>query len=134
MIRGTTAKFKFQLPYDFSELSAAKVKFWQPGNEGTVSHPLPIEKMLSACCCGDNSKELCVTLNQEETLRFSDALKAKVQLRAKLPDDTVFASPQQIITVHPLCEDCVIGEWNDPAGGNADIILDGGVLDPQVGE
>ena len=46
MVRGTTARFKFTLPYMKSELQWVTIKFWQPGNVGTTRAPLPIIKEL----------------------------------------------------------------------------------------
>ena len=39
MIRGTTAQFKFKLPYAKNELQWITMKFWQPGNDGTTEAP-----------------------------------------------------------------------------------------------
>lgn len=125
MIRGTTAQFKFSLPCEKKQLLWANIQFWQPGN---TSDMLPINKTLDHCSSTENPDELCVNLTSEETLRFSDKLKAKVQLRAYCPDtDSVFASRQQSITVYPIHDQIVKPE--DPILPPADdegwIILDG---------
>jgi hypothetical protein len=73
MIRGTTAQFKFKLPYTKEELAWATIKFWQSRNTNPL---LPITKKLEHCDAPDDSKELCVSLTAEETARFSDKYKA----------------------------------------------------------
>ena len=123
MIRGTTAQFKFKLPYALNELQWVTMQFWQPGNNGTENAPLPIVKQKTDLS-GD-SKELIVPLTSEETLRFTDKKKARVQLRAQHTNGTVFASHQEIVTVYPLIDDLVHepvlpGESNDGW-----IVLDG---------
>lgn len=134
MVRGTTAQFKFSLPYNYEELKLACVVFWQPGNNGTIDAPLPIKKTLTAddiqqYCDPDNPKELSITLSQSETLRFSDKMKAKVQLSAKTFEGTRFASKQELITVYPIYDDSILGDDIDPTPDDEDgdgwIILDG---------
>lgn len=168
MIRGTTAQFKFKLPCARGNLLTATIKFWQPGNAGTLEAPLPIIKKMADCSgyesnesiniekwnSGDYEEfkitlglsdklwneltdeekkifaresfdELHISLTAEETLRFSDKFKAKVQLRAQQKDSTVFASHQQLITVYPndIVED--IPTLPDDEDGDGLIILDG---------
>lgn len=71
--------------------------------------------------------ELCITLKTEETLIFSDKLKAKVQLRAAKLDGTTFASQQQLITVEPIIDDIVYDDPSEVLPNEEDgfIILDG---------
>lgn len=127
MIRGTTAQFKFKLPYKFSELNLVKVVFWQPGNDGPdVTRPLPIVKTKDYCSQGENEYELTVTLNVEETLRFSDESKAYTQLSATSIEGTRFASKEQKISVYPIYDDSILGDVIIPTPSNDGfIILDG---------
>lgn len=133
MVRGTTAQFKFSLPYDYTDISVAKVVFWQPGHNGTHEAPLPIYKTLTSedinqCCSPDKPRELSITLGQSETLRFSDKLKARVQLSAKTFEGTRFASKQELITVYPIHDDSILEDDIIPTPGKDDedwIILDG---------
>ena len=130
MIRGTNAQFKFNIPYDCSDLKIVKITFWQPGNKGiSTDRPLPIIKLLSQCNFTDNPNEIAVTLNQEETLRFSDKYKAYVQLRATCKDGNTFASKQEQITVYPIYDDTVLGDdiMPSPDDGGC-IFLDGGTI------
>lgn len=124
MIRGTTAAYKFKLPYAVEELEWATIKFWQPNNPSKL---LPITKTKSNCGTSDNPNELCVSLTAEETTRFSDQYKAKVQLRAKHSSSgSVFGCRTQTIAVYPMLDDII---EEDPLLPDANeegwIILDG---------
>lgn len=127
MIRGTTAQFKFNLPYNFSDIRLAKITFWQSGNCGPATdRPLPIVKTLNQCSSSNIPNELCVTLTQEETLRFSDKTKAYVQLRAESIDGNAFASKQEQLTVYPVYDDSILDGIITPTpSDNGYIILDG---------
>ena len=104
MIRGTTAQFKFKLPYSKEELEWIRIKFWQPNNQSEL---LPITKVKGNCATTDNQNEICVSLTAEETARFSDRYKAKVQLRAQPLGGTVFGSQQQLFTVYPMLDEII---------------------------
>lgn len=126
MIRGTTAQYKFKLPYKKSELVWATIKFWQPGNLGTTQAPLPITKKLEHCDSPDDSTELCVSLTPEETSRFSEKYKAKTQIRAQHSESgTVFGSRPQLITVYPMNDEILDEDPILPAENNGWYILDG---------
>jgi hypothetical protein len=128
MVRGTNAEFRWKLPYDFSELTLVEITFWQDNNSGpSSSRPLPIIKVRSQCHRGDKPNELSVTLNQEETLRFTEKRKAKVQLRAKTTTGVPFASKVQLITVYPIYNDSVLDDTILPTPPSEDelILLDG---------
>lgn len=127
MIRGTYAQFKFKMPYKFSELHIAEIIFWQDGYNGEVGRPLPIKKVLGQCSVGNSPYELVVTLNSEETLRFTDELRGKVQLRAKTFEAHSFASEEERFTVYPMYDDSIIGEDVESTPGYAGyVILDAG--------
>ena len=109
MIRGTTAQFKFKLPCTVDELALLTVTFWQPGNDNFET----ITRDLSHCSKSDEDDYcVCVSLQPSDTLKFSDKMKAKVQLKAQY-GSTVFASRQQTITVYPI-NDNAIGDVVDP--------------------
>ena len=128
MIRGTTAQFKFKLPYKCSELSIVKVTFWQPNNNGpSADRPLPIVKILSSFGSGD-SQEVSVTLSEGETLRFMDKYKAYVQVRGMTIEGATFGSKPQMVTVYPLYDDEILGEDILPTpDGDGWVVLDGEV-------
>jgi hypothetical protein len=124
MIRGTTAQFKFKLPYPKDELYWATIKFWQPNNQSDL---LPITKRLIHCDSSDNSNELHVSLTAEETSRFSEKYKMKVQLRAQhLTNGTVFGSRVESVTVYPM-SDSILGDDSTLPAANDDgwVVLDG---------
>lgn len=107
MIRGTTAQFQFNLPYQCCDLSLIKVTFWQSNNNGpSDDRPLPIVKFIRDLS-GD-SKVITVKLSEDETLRFLDKYKAYVQLRGKTIEGSVFASKPQMITVYPLYDNAIL--------------------------
>jgi hypothetical protein len=131
MIRGTTAQFKFQLPYSMGQLQWITIHFWQPGNP---SKDLPICKN-KAHCNESNPQEICVSLTAEETKRFTDRYKAKVQLRAQpiaVLGGPVFGSKPQLITVYPMPDDLIDEDTPlEPPGGPVTeeiTSIDGGTI------
>ena len=131
MIRGTTAQFKFNLTYALGDLQWVVMQFWQPGNNGTTDNPLPIIKKRTTL--SGTSTELLVTLTSEETLRFTDKLKARVQLRAQTKTGLIFASHQELVTVYPLPGSLITDEViQDPTDDGYDddwtVVLDGGSI------
>lgn len=129
MIRGTTAQFKFQIPYDFNDLALVNVVFWQCNNNGPdENRPLPIVKIKEDCSWSAENKEITVVLQPEETARFLDDRKARVQLSATTESGIRFASSQQEITVYPIYNDSLFGDIILPSESNGVIVLDGGVI------
>lgn len=126
MIRGTTAQFKFKLPYTLGDLQWVVMQFWQPGNDGTTDAPLPIVKRKTELT-GD-STELLVSLTPHETLRFTDKLKARVQLRAQHTNGSVFASHQELVTVYPLPNDLIQEPVLPSESDDGWVVLDGGSI------
>lgn len=205
MIRGTTAPFRIKLPYTIGELEWVTIQWWQDGNKGTTTAPLPITKKLVHCSMSNiylctlssdiavdeqcyftiegvaygftatqnitagsilrydaettnltvdtliitpdivdnsdgmieltfvnesnNSNELYVVLTAEETMRFSDKHKAKMQLRARcLSNGRVFSHLPRIITVYPI-NDELFEDYIIPSDTGDDwIVLDGGSI------
>ena len=130
MVRGTTAQFKFKLPYNYSDLSLAKIVFWQPGNNGpSETRPLPIVKVLNQCSVFNNSNEISITLTEEETLRFSEKSKAYVQLKAKCIDGNTFASKKEVITIYPVYDDNILEDEILPTPSDDGwVVLDGSIV------
>lgn len=134
MIRGTTAQFKFQLPYNISDLDVVKITFWQNNYYGPdTTRPLPIVKVLSQCSETNVPNELLVFLNKEETLRFLDDRKAYVQIQGKTKEGSAFASKQEMITVYPVYDDSILDDDIIPSpspgpGDDGYIVLDGSVI------
>lgn len=127
MIRGTTAQFKFKMPYAKDELSWVTIGFWQSNNPSKL---LPIIKTKDDCATTDVQNELLVSLTAEETARFMDKYKAKMQLRAqKTSTGEKFGTKPQLITVYPMPDDLI--EENPtipPADANSFVIIDGGTI------
>lgn len=127
MIRGTTAQFRFKLPCNVSDVEIARIKFWQNGNSGpSKSRPLPIIKVLPQCS-EYKVNELLVSLNPEETLRFSEKRRAYVQLRARTLEGTTFGCKPYMLTVYPLYDDSILDGDIVPTPGPGDdevILLD----------
>lgn len=122
MIRGTTAQFKFVLPYSMSECSSIKITFWQPSNP---IETLPIIRTRADCSVTDKENEICVSLTAEETLRFSDRYKAKVQIIANTIEGTTFGSRPQWITVYPMVGETTETPIIPSESEDGFIILDG---------
>lgn len=132
MIRGTTAPFKFEVPYDTNTISAIVVTFSQKHWRLTDTAPFSLEKwyiaswetqedgsmkMISTRNDGFafssiNPKEIQMSLPEEDTLRFSDKEKAYMQIRVQFEIDegqVTRASLPQKITVYPVLNNEQIG-------------------------
>lgn len=134
MIRGGSCEFRFDLPYDFSDLDSAQIKFWQDNYNGpSSSRPLPILKILEQCNRGSKSTELCVTLNREETLRFTDKRKGRVQLSGLTKTGIPIMSKERLFTVYPSFNDDVLDDDVQPTPDYGGWIrLDGGRVVQEV--
>lgn len=128
MVRGTNQEFRFKLSCNFADLATVRVAFWQDNYNGPASwRPLPIIKVKSQCGqVEDEAKQCSVVLNQEETLRFSDKRKAKVQLRGVTYDGRPIATMEHLIKVYPVYDDSILDGDILPTPTYEDlIILDG---------
>ena len=124
MIRGTTDTFKFKFPCDCSEIQSVKIVLWQEGNSGPAENrPLPIVKTLECCIINHNDREMHVTLSQEETLRFSDRRKGKVQIRSQTNSGLCIGSKTTLFSVYPLYDDSILGDIILPTPDSEDIII-----------
>lgn len=108
MIRGTTAQFKFKLPYSYGDIQSILIRFWQNGNP---SEELPIIKNKTNCS-EPVAKEIVVSLRPSETAMFSDRYKASVQLRATPYIGAPFGSKERLVPVYPMPDDIIV---DDPA-------------------
>lgn len=124
MIRGTTAQFKFEIPYDFTDIEYIKVVFWQPGNVGPEEgRPLPIVKCNKENDFVVEGHTIIVELQTEETARFVDTRKGYVQLSATTTNDIRFASKVQEFTVYPIYDDSPIGDIVAPSTSNGEVVV-----------
>lgn len=99
MIRGTTPRLEFVLPFDTGLLAEAWVTISQ--NRSVV-----IDKRLSECVC--EAEKLICTLTQEETLRLSCDCKTELQVRARTEDGNVLASEIIVVSAERILKDGVI--------------------------
>ena len=83
IIRGTTPKLEFVLPFDAATLVEAYVTISQSG-------AVVIDKPLSECQC--EGQKLSVTLTQEETLKLDSIPISEIQIRAKTMSGEAIAS------------------------------------------
>jgi hypothetical protein len=103
MIRGTTAQFRFNLPYEFDNVEKVRVVFWQPDNSAAN---IVKEKDRGGCGrCDGYPKALLVTLTPNETWLFSEKSKAYVQLRGRCNEGDCFGTLPEPITVYPMHDD-----------------------------
>lgn len=68
----------------------------------------------------DLKNELCVTLDPTETIRFSDKIKARVQMRAQHISGTVIPTFVEYVTVYPMNDELA----KDDFGGGTSTITD----------
>lgn len=134
MVRGTTAPFTFSLPCKPEDIRAITIKFWQDGNKGTPTSPLPITKILDDCVLSESSNGttlVSVQLLSSETIRFSDKIKGVTQLSAQLNDTNsrIIASHPQSFTIYPMRDDLWIDDPTEGAPVEQEwVILDGGSI------
>ena len=83
MYKGTTPIHIFVLPFDANTIENAVVTYYQKGK-------IIFEKWKDDCIFEDNT--ITVNLSQEETLKFEHSYPAKIQVRLKTYDDSVYAS------------------------------------------
>ena len=109
MIRGTSQPFKFKMPYDFEELKTLRITFWQKDDNRNEDQVLIVKEVLPSAdpeslydWAQYDGKEVCVVLDQHETLQFSTDRKAYAQLKASTADGFVFASRIKPISVYPI--------------------------------
>lgn len=74
MIRGTTPKLEFTIPFDTSQLAEAYITISQKGS-------IVIDKPLSEIICDGNVMSLHLT--QEETLKLKADSIAEIQIRVR---------------------------------------------------
>ena len=131
MIRGTTAQFKFKMPYSIKDVSALKSTFWQENYNGpSKSRVLPIIKTMNQCILNIFNNEILVSLDTEETSRFKDDRKAYVQLRGKTVNGSTFGSKRGLVPVYPG-DDSILDDNITPTPTPEDsglIILDGNAV------
>lgn len=99
MIRGTTPKHTFTLP--FSTESVASIRILYRQNKQLILTKTGEDVVLTG-----NTAE--VTLTQEDTLAFTSGHKVEIQVRVLTLDDTALASDIYTVSVGCCLEDEVI--------------------------
>lgn len=99
IIRGTTPKLEFTLPFDASLLDEAWVTLSQ--NKAVV-----INKELEECECGE--RKLVVRLTQEETLKLNCDCNTEIQVRIRTPEGEALASDIITVSTDRILKDGVI--------------------------
>lgn len=131
MIRGTTAPFKFKLPYEFSDDIFVTITFWQENYNGPKpTRPLPIVKVAEQCEPTEDPHWIVVSLTPEETARFKADRKAFVQFQGKKKSTGVgFASFVEEIMVYSAYNESIWEEDIIPTPTTEDIVvLDGSTI------
>lgn len=90
MIRGTTPKHTFTIPFDTSTITDVRITY---GQEDTV---LFTKKMAD---CVLEGKTISVTLTQEETLKFDASKLAQIQLKVKTNNGDVLSTDILVVYV-----------------------------------
>lgn len=119
MIKGTTAPFKFKVPYAFDEITKIVAVFDQKHYDGTTEAPLPIKKvydMLSEptrndgfSVSDDNNMEVHTALTPYETMRFSEKEKGYAQIQVWYADrDITVASKLNKFSVYPVMNEDIV--------------------------
>ena len=107
LIRATCEQFRFTLPYNVSQIEKVKILFWQKADDGE-EYITRIEKGLDDCYKDQDSKQISVTLNQEETRSFRADRMAFVQLRGLTIDGIAFGNIKEPIVVYPVEDDSIL--------------------------
>lgn len=102
------------------------IPLFTPSN---ITDDMVMLELVNANTEAVSKKELCVTLDPTETMRFSDKIKARVQMRAQHISGVVIPTFVEYVTVYPMQDDLA----NDDLGGGTGtidghagwIILDG---------
>ena len=99
MIRGTTPRLSFTLPFSTGIISECYITF-------TQLTTIILEKTLSDCEQSEDT--LILNLSQEDTLTFIESVPVKIQLRIKTKDNKALASNIINTTADLILKDGVI--------------------------
>lgn len=99
MIRGTTPTHTFKLPFDVSQVKEVMVIYAQ--NDVEILRKNTVD-------CEMSNNEVCVTLSQEDTLRFSHYENLQVQLRVLTVGGVALTSGVHVVGVQKCLNNEVI--------------------------
>ena len=137
MVRGTTAPFKFNVPYVWEDICALEATFTQKQDDG---NQLVIIKEYDTRWGGNinpggfapdtnNLNVVYVSLDPVETLQFSDKRKAQVQIKAYAPGYGTVASKPVKFTVYPVNNDSILEDPGTPSPTDKSVrVLDAGKI------
>ena len=137
MVRGTTAPFKFNVPYEWSEICAIEATFTQKKDDGSQ---LSIVKQYDTrwgeninpggfTLDDKNPNIIYVVLDSAETLMFSDKRKAQVQIKVYCSQKGTVANKPVRFTVYPINNDSILEDIGTPKPGDSSVrILDAGKI------
>lgn len=98
MIRGSTPKLTYKLPFSSGQIKSARIMF--------KNGPVKMVKTLKECATTDDT--ISVSLTQEETLKFNTEMSLKIQLQVLTTTGKSLVTPIQVISVEDLLEDGVL--------------------------
>lgn len=137
MIRGTTAPFKFKIPYAWSDICAIEATFTQKKDDGSQ---LSIIKRYDTrweanvnpggFTPDDNDPYVIyVILDPEETMRFSDKRKGLAQIKVYCPGKGTVGNPPERFPVYPVINDSFLEDVGEPLPNQDNVlILDAGKI------
>ena len=137
MVRGTTAPFRFKVPYEWSEICAIEATFTQKQNDGSK---LSIVKEYDTRWGENNSNPggftpdetnphiVYVVLDPGETLKFSEKRKAEVQFKVYSPGKGTVSHKPERFSVYPINNDSVLESPGEQIQDNNVWILDAGEI------
>lgn len=99
MIRGTTPKMDFVLPFDVDSIAESYITFVQNNN-------IVFDKSFSECESHENT--LTLRLTQEETLKLSDGNAVEIQIRVRTKSGEAMASNIIRVNTERILRDGVI--------------------------
>ena len=99
MIRGTTPRLEFTIPFDTGMLDEAFVTLSQ-------NREVIIDKALDECKC--EAQKLTVQPRPEDTLKLACDRKTEIQIRARTVSGDVFASDIFVVDTDRILKDGVI--------------------------
>lgn len=99
MIRGTTPKLEFTLPFDISQIEKSYITFMQ-------DNTIVLEKSFDDCEAVDNM--LIINLTQEETLKLKAGKVVEIQIRVRTISGNALASNIIRVNTERILRDGVI--------------------------
>ena len=97
--KGCTAKNTFTVPFEQDDVEVLYITYQQ--KDKTV-----LEKTLEDCTFGDG--EIYINISQEDSLKFESSIVVRIQIRARLKNNTTIKSNIVTTDVDRVLKDGVI--------------------------